>query len=169
MVEIEVKIRIDDLKTIQEKILGLGAKLEKARFFETNVLYDFPSQTLYRKKQALRFRKMNKKNFLTYKGPPQKSRKFKIREEFETEVKREKELKKILKSLGLIPVFEYQKHRTVYRIKNLKICIDETSIGNFVELEGKRNEIVKLAKGLGISKSNFIKQDYVQLIKEGME
>lgn len=169
MVEIEVKIRIDDIKILREKILHLGAKLEKERFYEENTLYDFPSQALYKKRQALRLRKMNKKSFLTFKGPPQKSRKFKIREEYETEVKNEKQLRKILKSLGLIPVFNYQKYRTVHRKKFLKISLDETSIGNFIELEGKREEIVKFAKALGVSKKEFIKLDYIQLIKKEME
>ena len=166
MVEIEVKIRIIDIKNLGEKILQLGAKLEKERFYEENTLYDFPSKILYKKWQALRLRKINKKSFLTFKGPPQKSRKFKIREEYETEVKNEKQLKKILKSLGFIPVFNYEKHRTVYRKKSLEISLDETSIGNFIELEGKRGEIVKFAKALGVSKREFIKLDYIQLIKK---
>ena len=166
MVEIEVKIRIIDIKNLVEKILQLGAKLEKERFYEENTLYDFPSKSLYKKQQALRLRKMNKKSFLTFKGPPKKSRKFKIREEYETEVKNEKQLRKILKSLGFIPVFKYEKHRTVYRKKILKISLDETSIGNFIELEGKRGEIVKFANALGISKREFIKLDYIQLIKK---
>jgi len=166
MVEIEVKIRIIDIKNLGEKILQLGAKLEKERFYEENTLYDFPSKILYKKRQALRLRKMNKKSFLTFKGHPQKSRKFKIRKEYETEVKNEKQLRKILKSLGFIPVFNYEKHRTVYRKKSLKISLDETSIGNFIELEGKRGEIVKFANALGVSKREFIKLDYIQLIKK---
>jgi len=166
MVEIEVKIRIIDIKNLGEKILELGAKLEKERFYEENTLYDFPSKTLYKKRQALRLRRMNKKSFLTFKGPPQKSRKFKIREEYETEVKNEKQLRKILKSLGFIPAFNYEKYRTVYRKKTLKISLDEMSIGNFIELEGKREEIVKFANALGVSKKEFIKLDYIQLIKK---
>ncbi len=166
MVEIEVKIRIIDIKNIGEEILQLGAKLEKERFYEENTLYDFPSKIIYKKRQALRLRKINKKSFLTFKGPPQKSRKFKIREEYETEVKNEKQLRKILRSLGFIPVFNYEKHRTVYRKKSLKISLDETSIGNFIELEGKRGEIVKFANALGVSKREFIKLDYIQLIKK---
>jgi adenylate cyclase class 2 len=166
MVEIEVKIRVDDIKKTREKILELGAKLEKERFYEENTLYDFTSKTLYKKRQALRLRKINKKSFLTFKGAPQKSRKFKIREEHETEVKNEKQLRKILKSLGFVPIFNYEKHRTVCRKKNLKISLDETSVGNFIELEGKREEIVKFATALGVSKKEFIKLDYIQLIKE---
>jgi len=166
MVEIEVKIRINDVSAVGEKISNLGAKVEKERFLEENTLYDFRSKDLQKKQQALRLRKINKKILLTFKGPPQKSRKFKIREEYETGVRNEKQLKKILKSLGLQPVFSYQKYRTIYRKKNLKVCLDETHIGNFIELEGKRNEIVKFSKALGFSKNEFIKLDYIQLMKK---
>ena len=166
MLEIEVKIRIGDMHSLKEKILNLGAQLERECYFEENTLFDYPSQTLYKKRQALRLRRMNNKVFLAFKGIPQKSRKFKIREEFETEVKNEKQLRKLLSALGLMPVFSYQKHREVYRKKRLKICLDETAIGNFIELEGERNEIVKFAKALGFSKKEFIKLDYVQLMKK---
>jgi len=169
MLEIEVKIRIYDIGAISEKISNLGTKLEKERYLEENTLYDFRSKDLEKKQQALRLRTINKKIFLTFKGPPQKSRKFKIREEYETEVRNEKQLKKILKSLGLQPVFNYQKYRTVYRKKNLKVCLDETRIGNFLEIEGQRNEIIKFSKALGISKGEFVKLDYVQLMKNGGE
>ncbi len=166
MVEIEVKIKVDDLDSFKEKIINLDARLEKERYSEENTLFDFSTQTLTKKQQALRLRVAGNKTFLTFKGPPEKSRKFKIRKEYETEVKNEKQIRKILQSLGFIPVFTYNKFRTVYRKKNLKICLDETSIGNFIELEGERNEIVKFTNALGISKKEFIKLDYIQLIKK---
>lgn len=166
MVEIEIKIRIKDIQSLAKKISDLGAQIEKERFFEENTLYDFPSRSLYKKRQALRLRKVNKKIFFAFKGAPQKSRKFKIREEHETEVKNEKQLKKILKSVGLVPVFNYKKHRTVFRKKRLKICLDETPVGNFIELEGQRGEIVRFAKALRFEKKEFIKLDYIQLMEK---
>jgi len=165
MVEIEIKLRINDIDQLKERLVTLGARLERERFLEENTLYDFSSGSIHKKRQALRLRTINKKTFLAFKGPPLKSRKFKIREEFETEVKNSKQLKKILKSLELAPSFSYKKHRTVFRKKKLKICLDETPAGNFVELEGERNEIVKFAKRLGFKKSEFIQQDYIQMIK----
>lgn len=166
MVEIEVKIKIADVASVKEKLLNIGAKLEKERFLEENILYDFPSQNLYRKNHALRLRKIGKKAFLTFKGAPRKSRKFKVREEYETEVKNLKQLKKILKSLGLVPSFHYQKYRTVLRRGTLKINLDETSAANYIELEGERNKIVSAARTLGFSKDEFIKLDYIQLLKK---
>jgi len=165
MTEIEVKIKISDPKSLQKKIITQGAQLLSPRHLEENIFYDFPSQDLHKKRNALRLRRIHKKGYLTFKGPPQKSRKFKIREEYETEIKNVKQLQKILKNLGLNPVFQYKKHRTILKKKNLVVCIDETDIGNYIELEGEQNEIVKFSKGMGFSKNDFIKLDYVQMLK----
>ncbi len=166
MVEIEVKIKINAVSPIKEKIINSGAKLEKDRYYEENTLFDFPDHSLLKKSEALRLRTINKKYYLTYKGAPQRSRKFKIRKEYETEIKNGKQFKKILKSLNLVPVFQYNKHRTVYKSKNLKIFLDELSIGNFLELEGNQSDIVRFAKSLNLSKKDFIKTDYIQLLKK---
>ncbi len=168
MLEIEVKIQIDDVVDIKEKILTQGATLEKERHSHDDTFYDRPSLELQKKHNALRVRKINKKTFLTFKGPEQKSRKFKIREEYEIEVKNERHLRKILKSLGFQSVFQYKKFRTVFRKKKLTICVDETQVGNFLELEGQQSEIVKFAHALNFSKKDFIKLDYVRLIQREM-
>lgn len=165
MTEIEVKLEIDEIDKVKDKITSLGAKLIKNRHLEENTLYDFSTQLLYNQHKALRLRTANKKTYLTLKGPPQKSRRFKIREEYQTEIKSFKDIKKILKELRLVPAVKYKKYRSVYRLGRLKICLDETSFGTFMELEGERNEIVKVANALGFSKSEFIKLDYVQLMR----
>jgi adenylate cyclase class 2 len=165
MIEIEVKIKINDPSEIIKRIMAQNAELDRERHLEENTLYDFVTQDLYKKHHALRVRSVNKKTFLTFKGATQKSRKFKIREEYETEVKNGKQLLKILKSLGFQPVFTYNKYRTVFKKKRLKICLDETSVGNYLELEGQQNEIVRFAEALQLSKKDFIKKDYIQLIK----
>jgi adenylate cyclase class 2 len=162
--EIEVKIKIGDTEKLAKKLLAKGAELVKDRYWEENTLYDFRSRLIYGQQRALRLRTENKKTYLTFKGPPQKSRKFKIRKEYETEVKNAKQTKKILKELGFVPTFSYDKHRTIYRKKKLKICLDETSIGNFVELEGEQTHIVRFANSLGFAKKEFIKHDYIQLL-----
>ena len=153
VLEIEIKIKIEDPPAVREKILSLGGVVKKERHFEENTLYDFPDASLYSKKQALRLRTAGKKHFLTFKGTPQKSRKFKIREEYETELKNGRDGKKILKNLGLQPVLSYSKHRTTFQVRKLEICLDETSAGTFLELEGKQSDIVRFAESLGYLKT----------------
>lgn len=165
MLEIEAKIKVDNLKAIKEKILALGGQLVKDFYREWNVFYDFADGRLTRNRQALRLRLVDKKAFLTFKGQPLKSRSFKIREEFETEVKNLKQIKKILKKLGLKQIFEYRKKRAILKKDRVKICLDETEAGFFIELEGKRSDLVKLARQLGFSRKDFLTADYVQMIK----
>jgi predicted adenylyl cyclase CyaB len=165
VLEIEVKIKADNLASLRQNLLILGARLEKERYAENNTLYDFRSGSLYQKRCALRLRVIGKKAFLAFKGTPLKSRRFKVREEFETEVRDEKQIKKILRSLGFFPVFSYRKHRTVFRTNRLKICLDETGAGNFCEFEGERSDIIKFAKKLDFSRADLIKLDYVQLLQ----
>lgn len=169
MIEIEVKIRIDNLKEARQKLLDLGCLVERDWYRELNTLYDFADRRLEKTRQALRLRRTGRKAFLTFKGQPFKSRSFKIREEYESEVKNFRHFKKILQKLGLRPVFEYRKKRMLLRKDRVKICLDETEVGNFIELEGKRSDLVRLAARLGYSRKDFIKLDYVQMIKEKRE
>jgi adenylate cyclase class 2 len=162
--EIEVKIKVEDIEKLKANLAALGATQIKNRYHEKNALYDFSSGSLYRRRCALRLRAENKKTYLAFKGPPLKSRKFKIRQEYETEVKNRRQLKKILGELGFVLTVSYSKWRSVYKKKNLKICLDETSVGYFIELEGERHDIVQFARSLGFSKKDFIKLDYIQLI-----
>lgn len=166
MLEIEVKVKVEDLRPFQEQLVAMGGRLVKERALEENTLYDFRPPKLVGKKQALRLRTVRKKTFLTFKGTPLKSRKFKMRQEFETELKNRKQAQKILNALGLVPGFRYAKHRTVFRVGRLKICLDETAVGSYLEFEGKREEIAKVARKLRIPKSRWIKTDYIQLLKK---
>jgi adenylate cyclase, class 2 len=166
MVEIEVKLPVADPKSFRESLLRAGARLEKERYSEDNTLYDFRSGVLRQKKSALRLREAGRKTYLTFKGTPQKSRRFKVRDEFETEIRNGKEIRRILRALGLVPTFRYSKFRTVLRKGAVKVCLDETAVGSFAELEGQRSDIVRLAKTLGFSPAQMIKRDYVELIQE---
>ncbi len=164
MQEIEVKIRIDDPKALRDRLLAMGAAPARPRHEEENILYDFPDGRLRASHRALRLRTAGKRTVLTFKGAKQKSRSFKVREEFETDVANGRETRKILAGLGLQPVFAYRKHRTILRKDKLLITVDETSVGNFLEIEGKRHEIVRFAKSLGYSRADFITASYVGLI-----
>jgi len=167
MTEIEVKIRVDDIKAVREKILGLGAVVARERHLEENVLFDFDPPALRPARRALRLRIAGRRATLTFKGEPQKSRSFKVREEFETQVRDPKETRRILKALGLKEGFAYRKHRTVLRKSRLTICLDETAAGDFLELEGERHEIVRFAKALGFGRADFITESYVDLLAKG--
>ena len=166
LVEVEVKVRVKDPVLIRQAVLNSGGELEKERYPEENTLFDFPSRTLTGKRCALRLRRAGRKVFLTFKGAPQKSRRFKVREEHETEVRDEKAMRKVLRGLGFVVVFRYEKTRTTFRRGRLKISLDETAAGCFLELEGEQSDIVKYARTLGFSSADMIKQDYVEILRQ---
>ncbi len=165
MLEIEIKVKVEDLEPFRTKFLRMGAEILHERHREDNTLYDFRTADLRGRGEAFRLRVRGKKGELTFKGPAQKSRRFKIRPEFETEIRRPKQAAKILKSLGLVPVFRYAKHRTVLKLDRVRICLDETSKGYFLEFEGERHRIAALSRRLGIPSSDWIKKTYVELLK----
>jgi len=169
MTETEVKIRIGDPRPMREKLLALGAVVCRDRLLEEDTLYDFSDGRLGAGRRALRLRRAGRRSTLTFKGAPQKSRSFKVREEFETAVTDIGQVRKILKALGLQPAFGYTKHRTVLRHGRLTVTLDETSAGNFLELEGKRHEITRFARRLGFRRADFIRANYVDLIVKARE
>lgn len=169
MVEIEVKVRVKDAASLRQAILNSGARLEKERYPEENTLFDLPSRVLTAKRFALRLRRAGRKVFLTFKGAPLKSRRFKVREEHETEVRNEKAMRQILRGLGFVVVFRYEKSRTTFRRGRLKISLDETEAGTFCEFEGEQSDIVRYARTLGFSSAEMIKQDYVEILRKGQE
>jgi predicted adenylyl cyclase CyaB len=169
MIETEVKIRIQDALDMRRRLLDLGCTVSNERFFESDTFYDLSGEPLARSRGALRLRTIGKRSWLTFKGAPRKARSFKVREEHESEIRNPAEFRKILKALGFHPVFKYGKRRTHLRIGRLRICLDETSIGNFIELEGKRAEIVRFAKQLGYRRTDFITLDYVRMVREAAD
>jgi adenylate cyclase, class 2 len=132
----------------------------------------------------------NKRFLLTFKGPVSgrnvdspsakrsaNDRRFggghKVREEVELEIQNGKAMGTILARLGMQASFHYEKYRTTFRIpesirwaRGLLIELDETPIGNFVELEGPSRAIDRTAKLLGFSKDEYVVTNYLRLYAE---
>jgi len=119
----------------------------------------------------------------TYKGPASRSpkdgrgartrayaRRHKVREEVEIEVTNDAALKQILAGMGLRPWFRYEKYRTTYCLppnrswaRGLVIELDETPVGNYVELEGPAEAIDRAASLLGFHPWEYITKSYLQI------
>ena len=76
--------------------------------------------------------------------------------ELESEVSAPETMAEILVSLGLVPQFRYEKFREVWRVGQTVICLDETPIGRFVEIEGTAAAIHRIAAALGLSPDRFL-------------
>jgi len=166
MIETEMKVRVADLAALRTRLLAMGAVVAQERHREENILYDFRDKRLTGKREALRVRRIGRKTFLTFKGAPEKSRRFKIRTEYETEARNGRQLIRILQALDLAETVRYEKFRTVLRQGNLKICLDETKAGNFAEFEGEREKIVRIARTLDMPQADWIRKSYLTLLRE---
>ena len=168
--EIEVKLRIPSAQAIGKRLRQLGFRLLHRRSFEDNLLFDTDTQALRHARCLLRLRRYGSRRVLTYKGPPAKDRFFKSRQELETEVKNPQAVQAIFEQLGLRPVFRYQKYRTQYHQDisdgSLEAAVDETPIGNFLELEGCRAEIDRTARQLGFTRNDYCTASYATLYME---
>ena len=97
-------------------------------------------------------------------------RRYKIREETEMTITDAGTLQKIFEGLGLRGWFRYEKYRTTYKLpsrakwaQGLLIEIDETPIGNYVELEGPADAIDRAARELGYTPADYILKNYLVL------
>jgi adenylate cyclase, class 2 len=163
-VETEVKIRIGEAMPAAQNIEAAGFSLTQPREFESNTLYDTPDRSLLAAGMLLRLRQSGGRFFLTWKGPA-KPGPHKSRPEIETTVGSLDVLERIFRELGYVPTFRYEKYRRVYQARGDAgvVTLDETPIGNFLELEGGGEWIDRTASRLGFGPSVYILDSYVRL------
>lgn len=171
--ETEIKLAVKDPAEIRRRFAELGFRLVRARHFESNDLFDFPDLRLRKSRRIIRLRFTGDQCLLTYKGAPLRSRDYKIRREIETHVEDGQHLREILLLLGLGEVFRYEKFRTVYAppgkgdvAEALQVVLDETPIGNYLELEGPQRWIDVVARLLEYSRREYITDSYAALYRK---
>jgi adenylate cyclase, class 2 len=193
--EVEIKLRVADQKAglrMLQKLKAQGGQ----RMHEMNTLYDAPSGALAREGKLVRIRVLRpaasrraekaarkadaaaprQAAVLTYKGPAQEEgrasfhgHRYKIREEQELQVDDADTLARVFEGMGLRPWFRYEKYRTTYRlpgVAGLLVDLDETPIGDFLELEGDAAAIDRGAALLGYRPADYITKSYGQLFVE---
>jgi len=106
---------------------------------------------------------------VTFKAPTLKTAPFKTREELETEITDRVAFQEILEQLGLVLSFRYQKYRSLFTCEQSRgpnsvvLSLDETPIGNYLEIEGTLEMIRLVADQLGYGLEDFINQSYYEL------
>jgi adenylate cyclase, class 2 len=194
-IKLRVK-NVDELLAALKGLRARTVRSGTGRVHEWNTLFDTVRQDLRRRQQLLRTRietldgrvVQGKRDaaqaaLLTFKGPvagrrsraggsPRRQR-HKVREEIEFQIADVAKLAEILEALGMRPSFHYEKYRTTFELpesmpwaKGLKIELDETPIGTFMELEGPPRAIDRAAKQLGFSKADYILKNYLRLNAE---
>jgi len=167
--ETEIKLEVRSLLSLRRRLRELGFERVEARHFESNTLFDFPDLRLWKARSLLRLRQEDRRWTLTFKGAPLESRAYKIRREIETRVEDGTRFKAILLALGFRPVFRYEKYRTAYTVGKAHgplLLVDETPMGHYLELEGPRRWIDRVAVKLGYRREDYITASYASLYRE---
>ncbi len=162
-VETEAKIRVPSLLPVKRKIRKSGGRLLQARTFEANTLFDVPDGGLRASGRSFRVRRYGAQGVVTLKGVARVSGGVKSREELETQVASPEVFSEILHALGFVPQFRYEKFREMWKVGSTVVCLDETPLGAFVEIEGALSAIGRVARFLGLDLKDSLSDSYPAL------
>jgi len=163
--EIELKFKLDNMAEFRAAIDKIGARIFHLRVLETTTMYDNPSKFMIESDGRLRIRTAGHINSLSYKRPVTRNG-IKVEIEYESEIENPEQVAFVLKELGYTPVSSYQRHRTIWELGGVKVFLDEFSFGNYVEIEGEKEPIKKLAVKLGFDLNANITRSYDGIYKD---
>lgn len=171
MLEVELKVRIDALERVQERLIARSARF-CGKVHEHDVYYSAPHRDFAKTDEALRVRYTDYGGevVVTYKGPKIKQLGLKAREELNTEVGSGEVFERMLQRLGFVRVAAVDKWRENYQLENAIISLDRVEqLGTFIEIsdEGSKNDTIgrinQLAKELGV-RGEPILASYLELL-----
>ncbi len=170
--EIEVKYYLTDISLVRNRIFELGAE-NKGKVFETNLRFEDAEKSFLKKRSLLRLRQDNKTT-LTFKSPPsgkpethgsEPDSHFKIHNELEVEISDFDTMKFILESIGFHTEQTYEKWRETFVLEGTYLCLDTMPFGNFLEIEGKKEDIKHLSGKLDLNWDKRICINYLKLFE----
>lgn len=161
--EKEVKFYINDFSALENRLQSLGARLSQPRTRELNYRFDSQDMHLTKTHQVLRLRQDNQ-TILTYKGPSRPDSDFRIRTEIELVVDNFENAVAFLEALGYTLAVQYEKWRTIYKMYDLEITLDELPYGKFSEIEGEDEANIRsTASFLALNWENRLNESYLAL------
>ena len=160
--ETEVKFFLTNRESMRLSILKLGAQ-SRGRFFETNLRFEDKSKSLIKHKSLLRLRKDNKTT-LTFKSSlPVEQPEYKMLKELEVDVSDFTTMTQILEALGFHIEQVYEKWRETFVLGNASFCLDTMPFGDFIEIEGEKDELENFAVNLNLNWKRRIILNYLEL------
>ncbi|KAB2858708.1 MAG: class IV adenylate cyclase [Anaerolineae bacterium] len=166
--EIECKLYIPSLETIQTHLLQAGAVLTNPRTYEHNIRYEGPNGDFTSNGIVLRLRR-DQDIRLTYKAPAsQVAGGMVTRLELETTIGDFEIMDAILQHLGYRHNMVYEKYRTTYHlpdVPDVELVMDEMPYGNFLEVEGTPEGIEAALAKLKLTNASRIEVGYVDLFE----
>jgi adenylate cyclase class 2 len=163
VIECELKIPVDRLDVIRRGLAEAGAERLTCDEREDNVLFDTVDGRLASSGEVLRVRRIGGRHLLTFKGPATYDGAVKQRREIELEISSSERISELLHALGFAPWMRYEKQRESWRIDDVRVELDHTPMGDFVELEGPTDALEKTAHRLGLDPSRAVAESYIGL------
>ncbi len=161
--ETEAKFLVHNLAPLADRLIRLGARLIVPRHHEYNLRFDTPEGRLTASRQVLRLRRGDDAR-LTWKGPGTEQDGVRTRTELEVVVQDFATMRQILAALGYREIWIYEKYRALYRWETALVTLDETPIGQFIEIEADSPAQVRtLAARLGLKASAAIPASYHEI------
>ena len=182
MVEVEVKIPVENIEEIKEKLLQNGFIYQKT-VVETDTYYTSDHYDMRKKDKALRIRKTENldtgevKAQLNCKGPKMDQVSM-TRKETEIEIQEPEKMEEILTELEFYPASCRVKKTRAYYMKNhMTATADEVEhLGSFLELEilvekeeerkGGLDIIYGVMQLLGCEKTETVRTSYLSMLEK---
>jgi adenylate cyclase class 2 len=166
VIERELKIPVDGLDGVRNRLAGAGAARVTPPQREVNLLFDTPDGRLTAAGEVLRVRQRGGATILTFKGPASYRGPVKERREIELEVGSRELLVELFGALGFELRMRYDKDRESWHLDDVAIELDHTPMGDFVELEGPSEALEDTARGIGLDPGAAVAGSYVGLWRE---
>jgi adenylate cyclase class 2 len=177
MLEVEMKFRVKDFSTLEQRLKEWQAKADEAQE-NADTYFNAPDRDFAKTDEALRIRRIGKENRVTYKGPKIDAQ-TKTRTEIEVPLavgdQPADDFANLLKHLGFRLVATVKKHRRIYHLHRqdfaVEVCLDEVAnLGTFAELEIQAEEnrleaakavLLETAQALGFQDSE--RRSYLEM------
>lgn len=186
MIEVEVKIPVENIEEIKEKLVQGGFRYQKT-VVETDTYYTSDHYDMRKKDKALRIRKTENldtgevKAQLNCKGPKLDQVSM-TRKETEIEIQEPEKMEEILGELEFYPApCKVKKTRGYYTKNNMTATADQVeNLGSFLELEiivakeeeraGGLDTIYEVMRMLGCEKTETVRNSYLSMLeKQGVQ
>ena len=164
--ERELKFRVEGLDTVRDRLLEMEAERLGPPSFEDNWVLDKDGE-LESAGCVLRLRTDGYGAHLAFKGPRRFEGPVKVRRETEFTVSEPEAARSLLEALGYAVVRRYQKKREVWRLGGVEIALDHTPIGDYVEFEGEKAEVV--ARRCGFDAARVEMRSYLRLYTDHLK
>jgi adenylate cyclase, class 2 len=161
--ETELKIPVPDLDAVRARLEAAGGVRQGGVEQERNLLFDTPERSLTAAGHALRLRRSGGRFLLTHKGPVSYRGQVKQRDELELEVADGEVMERILLRVGFTPLIRYEKERERWRVGAVEVALDHTRMGDFVEIEGRFEELGRVAAALALDPDQAVRGSYLSL------